>query len=178
MLEYFSAPEAGESASLFSKVEWGTMLFSLLIFMILFLLLRKFAFGPLMRVMEERQEKIADDIATAEKNRVEAQRLMSEQEAALAAARADAQKVLENSRVTSEKQAEQIIQTAKQEAEQFKKVARAEIEREKEQAIEALRAQVGSLSVMLATKVIEKEIDAKQQEKLIADYLKEVGSKK
>lgn len=178
MLEYFSAPDDGGSAGLLSSIEWGTMLFSLFIFMILFLLLRKFAFGPLMKVMEERQEKIADDIATAEKNRLDAQRLISEQEAALAAARADAQKVLENSRVTSEKQAEQIIQAAKQEVEQFKKVARAEIEREKEQAIEALRAQVGSLSVMLATKVIEKELDAKQQEKLIADYLKEVGSKK
>ncbi|WP_307394710.1 F0F1 ATP synthase subunit B [Bacillus horti] len=153
------------------------MLYSLFIFILLFLLLRKFAFGPLMKVMEERQEKISADIATAEENRLEAQRLLSEQEAALEAARADAKQILDNARATSEKQAEQIIQTAKQEIEQSKKVARAEIEREKEQAVEALRAQVGSLSVMLATKVIEKELDAQQQEKLIENYLKEVGNK-
>ncbi|GAA0366604.1 F-type H+-transporting ATPase subunit b [Bacillus horti] len=177
MLKYISAPEGTESAGFLASVEWGTMLYSLFIFILLFLLLRKFAFGPLMKVMEERQEKISADIATAEENRLEAQRLLSEQEAALEAARADAKQILDNARATSEKQAEQIIQTAKQEIEQSKKVARAEIEREKEQAVEALRAQVGSLSVMLATKVIEKELDAQQQEKLIENYLKEVGNK-
>ncbi len=160
------------------NVEWGTMLYSLFIFIVLFLLLRKFAFGPLMRMMEERQEKIADDIATAEKGRLESQRIMKEQEEALNQAKKDAQQILDNARVTSEKQADNIISAAHEETEKMKKVARAEIEREKEQALEALRAQVGSLSVMLATKVIEKELDEKQQEKLIADYLKEVGTKK
>jgi F-type H+-transporting ATPase subunit b len=162
---------------LLKSVHWGTMLYSLFIFIILFLLLRRYAFGYLMRMMQERQDKIAEDIATAEKSRLEAQQLMKEQEAALNEARQDAQKVLENARQTSEKQAEKIISDARAEVEQFKKVARAEIEREKEQAIEALRAQVGTLSVMLATKVIEKELDEEQQQKLISDYLAEVGKK-
>lgn len=162
---------------LLHSVQWGTMLFSLFIFIILFLLLRKYAFGHLMRVMQERQDKIAEDISTAEKSRLEAQRFMKEQEAALNEARQDAQKIIENARQTSEKQADKILSEARAEAEHFKKVARAEIEREKEQAIEALRAQVGSLSVMLATKVIEKELDEKQQQTLINDYLAEVGKR-
>ena len=92
-------------------------------------------------------------------------------------ARKDASQILENARVTSEKQAAEIIETAKQEAEQFKNVARAEMNREKEQAVEALRKEVGQLSVLLASKIIEKEIDAKQQEELLQNYLKEVGNK-
>ncbi len=176
MLEFISAP-AEEGAGLLGSVEWGTMFFSLFIFMILLLLLRKYAFGPLMGVMEERQTQIANDIATAEQNRLEAQKLIAEQQTALEKARKDAQQVLDNARVTSEKQAAEIQRQAREDAEQFKKVARDEITREKEQAVEALRTQVGALSVLLATKVIEKELDQKQQEKLIADYLKEVGNK-
>ncbi|WP_025025759.1 F0F1 ATP synthase subunit B [Caldalkalibacillus mannanilyticus] len=175
-MEFISAP-AEEGAGLLGSVEWGTMFFSLFIFMILLLLLRKYAFGPLMGVMEERQTQIANDIATAEQNRLEAQKLIAEQQTALEKARKDAQQVLDNARVTSEKQAAEIQRQAREDAEQFKKVARDEITREKEQAVEALRTQVGALSVLLATKVIEKELDQKQQEKLIADYLKEVGNK-
>lgn len=159
-------------------VQWGTVLFTLATFLILLLLLKKYALKPLMGIMIARQEQIANDIATTEKNRLEAQALISEQLKELEVARKDATKIIENARATSEKQAEEIINTTKAEVDQFKKVARAELNREKEQAIEALRAQVGTLSVMLATKVIEKELDAKQQEKLVADYLKEVGTKK
>jgi F-type H+-transporting ATPase subunit b len=159
-------------------VQWGTALFTLATFIILLLLLKKYALKPLMGIMIARQEQIANDIATTEKNRLDAQALISEQLQALEVARKDATKIIENARATSEKQAEEIINTTKAEVEQFKKVARAELNRETEQAIEALRAQVGTLSVMLATKVIEKELDEKQQEKLVADYLKEVGTKK
>jgi len=168
---------ASGTGGLLGSVEWGTMFFSLFIFMILLLLLRKYALGPLMKVMDERQTQIANDIATAEQNRLDAQKLIADQKAALDQARKDAQQVLDSARVTSEKQAAEIVRSAREEAEQFKKSARDEITREKEQAVEALRSQVASLSVLLATKVIEKEIDQKQQEKLIADYLKEVGNK-
>jgi F-type H+-transporting ATPase subunit b len=150
--------------------------YSLLVFIVLFLLLRKFAFGHVMRLMVERQNRIEADIKKAENNRIEAEKLFADQQAALEQARKDAQKILDNARVTSEKQAAEIMELARQEGEQFKKVARAEMEREKEKAVEALRTQVGQLSVLLATKVIEKELDAAQQEKLIADYLKEVGT--
>lgn len=159
-------------------IQWGTALFQLFTFIVLLMLLRKYALKPLMGVMEKRQEKIADDIAVAEKHRTEAQTFLNEQKEALEEARNDAAKILENSRLTSERQAAEIIKQAKAEVEQFKKVARDEINREKEQAVEALRQQVGSLSVILASKVIEKELDAKQQEKLVQDYLKEVGEAK
>jgi F-type H+-transporting ATPase subunit b len=157
-------------------IQWGTVLFQLATFIILLLLLRRFALKPLMGIMIDRQEKIASDLATAEKNRLEVQELLKEQQKALDAARKDASKILENARATSDKQAEEIMKATKAEVEQLKKVARDEIKREKEQAVEALREQVGALTVMLASKVIEKELDAAQQEKLVKGYLKEVGN--
>lgn len=160
------------------SVQWLTMLYSLIVFIVLFYLLSKYAFGPLMKVMEDRADKIEQDISNAQQQREKAQELLAKQEALLAEARQDAQKVIENARSTAEKQSESIIQTAKEETEQFKTVARKELEREKEKAIEALRAEVGHISVLLAEKVIEKEIDAAQQQKLVDEYLKEVGSNK
>ncbi|MFE9522426.1 F0F1 ATP synthase subunit B, partial [Bacillus velezensis] len=61
------------------------------------------------------------------------------------------------------------------ESERLKEAARTEIVKEKEQAVSALREQVASLSVLIASKVIEKELDEQAQEQLIQDYLKEVG---
>lgn len=159
-------------------VQWGTALYQLVVFIVLFLLLRKYALGPLVGVMEARQRKIQSDIAAAEKNRDEALKLIEEQKAELKAARQDAAKIMENARLTAEKQAEDIVSKAKEEAEQFKKNAQMDINREKEQAMSALREQVGALSVMLATKIIEKELDNNQQEKLVSDFLKEVGEAK
>ncbi|EGL81796.1 ATP synthase F0, B subunit [Caldalkalibacillus thermarum TA2.A1] len=160
------------------SVRWGDMLFSLLMFIILFLLLRKYAFGPLMNVMEKRANQIEKDLEEAKRNRAEAEKLLAEQRANLEQAKKDAKTILENARNTSEKQAEEIIRAAKAEVDQYKSVARKEIEREKEKAVEALRKEMGQLSVLLASKVIEKELDPKQQQQLIDDFLKEVGTKK
>src|SRR5690606_33306666 len=120
-------------------IRWGDMLFSLVMFIILFLLLRKYAFGPLMGVMEKRARQIEDDLENAKQNRLEAEKLLEEQRAELAQARQEAKAIIDNARTTSEKQAEEIIQAAREEVEQYKQVARQEIEREREKAIEALR---------------------------------------
>lgn len=159
-------------------IRWGDMLFSLVMFIILFLLLRKYAFGPLMGVMEKRARQIEDDLENAKQNRLEAEKLLEEQRAELAQARQEAKAIIDNARTTSEKQAEEIIQAAREEVEQYKQVARQEIEREREKAIEALRREVGQLSVLLASKMIQTELDEKRHEKLINDYLEEVGKKK
>lgn len=159
-------------------IRWGDTLFSLGAFIILFLVLRRYAFGPLMGIMEERAKNIEADLEQAKENRQEAEQLLATQRQELDIARKDADKIIDNARATSEKQAASIMQTARQEVEQIKTVARKELEREKEQAIEALRAEFGQISVLLAEKVMKKEIDDKQQEKLVNDYLKEVGNKK
>ena len=158
-------------------ITWADSLFSLIMFIILLLLLRKFAWGPIMNMMKEREEHIANEIDTAEKNRKEAEQYLEQQKEEINRAREEAQQIIETARKTSEVQGEEILSSARAEAERVKANALAEIEREKDLAVQELREQVGTLSVMIATKIFEKELDEKEQEQLIEEYVKEAGER-
>jgi len=90
-------------------------------------------------------------------------------------ARKDAQDIIEQSRQTSNRQAEQLITQAKEETTRLKEEAAREIESEKNKAVAALRSEIGAVSVQIASKVLEREVDAKAQDQLVDNYLKEVG---
>jgi F-type H+-transporting ATPase subunit b len=153
----------------------GDILFQLVAFIILMFLLRKYAFGPLMGIMKKREEHISTQINDAEQDREEAKAYLAKQMEELKTARLEAQSLIEAAKKQGEQQSEDIVKAARQEAERMKDAAVAEIGREKELAVETLRNEVASLSVKIASKVIAKELDEKNQEKLINDYLKEVG---
>lgn len=158
-------------------IYWGDVIFSLGMFIILLLLLRKYAWGPIVNMMKEREEKIANEIDTAEKSRKDAENYLEEQRKEVERARDEAQSIIETARKTSESQGEEIVKKARLEAERLKESALSDISREKEQAVAELREQVGSLSVMIATKIIEKELNETEQEKLINEYIKEAGER-
>lgn len=155
-------------------ISGGTIIYQLLMFIILLALLRKFAWQPLMNIMKQREEHIANEIDQAEKRRQEAEKLLEEQRELMKQSRQEAQALIENARKLAEEQKEQIVASARAEAERVKEVAKKEIEREKEQAMAALREQVASLSVLIASKVIEKELTEQDQRKLIEAYIKDV----
>ncbi|MBL0385439.1 F0F1 ATP synthase subunit B [Tumebacillus sp. ITR2] len=155
--------------------ELGTALFQLVAFLILFLLLRKVAIGPLMRMMKERAQYIENQITTAEKNREEVERLAEENRAALQSAKKDAAEMLENARRSGEKQAADILAAAEEEARRIREEAVATINREKDAAIAELREQVGNLSVLLAGKIIAKELNAESHKALFEEAVKEMG---
>lgn len=157
------------------SINWGSALYQLVAFVALLFLVSKFALKPLMGVMEKREQLVNEQIDSAEKTRKEADAFINEQRKELEKARVEAQKIIDQAKKLSEQQAQDIIQQARENAERVKDSALAEIQREKEQAVTSLREQVASLSVLVATKVIEKELDAKEQEKLVQEYLKEVG---
>jgi len=157
------------------KLELGTMLFQLVAFLVLMGLLIRFALRPIMGVMEKRQAYIDEQINTAEKNRAEAERLVAEQREELEKARKEARELLERAKKQKEREAEAIIKEAQERAERMIQEATNEIAREKEKALAELRDQVGQLTILLASKVMEKEVDAKQQSKLVSRYLEQVG---
>ncbi len=165
----------GEVAS-HGGVNTGDIIFQVLIFLVLLALLRKYAFGPLMGIMKQRQEHISNEISSAEKNHQEAKQLAEEQRTFLKQSRQDAQELIENAKKLGEEQKQSIVTEARSEAERIKQSAIKEIEQEKERAISALKEQVASLSVLIATKVIEKELKDQDQDKLINDYIKEMGA--
>jgi F-type H+-transporting ATPase subunit b len=158
-------------------IVWSNFFIQLVAFLILMALLAKFAFNPLLGIMEQRKKLVQDQLSNAESNRLSAERILEEQKQALQEARKEAHGIIEQARVTSVKQADDIIAAAKSEATRLKDEAVRDIESEKNKAIASLRAQVAGMSVMIASKIIEKQIDEKSQEQLVDQYLKEVASK-
>jgi F-type H+-transporting ATPase subunit b len=157
------------------QLNTGDILFQLFIFLVLLALLRKFAFGPLMGIMKQREQHITSEITAAEQSNAEARKLVEEQRENLKQSRLEAGELIENAKKLGEEQKNSIIQEARTEATRIKNAAVKEIEQEKDQAIAALKEQVASLSVLIASKVIEKELNEQDQQKLINDYIKDVG---
>ncbi|WP_174734259.1 F0F1 ATP synthase subunit B [Mesobacillus harenae] len=153
----------------------GDILFQLAAFLILLALLKKYAWGPLMGIMNEREQHIANEISAAENSRKEASSLIEEQRELIKQSRLEAQGLIENAKKQGDVQRDEIIALARTEAERLKESAKLEIEQQKEQAVAAIREQVASLSVLVASKVIEKELSAADQEKLINEYIQEAG---
>ena len=153
----------------------GNFLITIISFGILFWLLSRYAFGPLIGIMAKRQEEIARQIDEAAARHQEAEQLLAEQKQLLQKAREEAREIVERARVTSEKQAEEIISQAKAEAERQRQQALAEIQREKEVALAEMRQQMAALSLQIATKIIQKEIDAQAQRELIDSFVEQVG---
>ncbi|MFD0590601.1 F0F1 ATP synthase subunit B [Paenibacillus sp. GCM10027627] len=159
------------------KFIWESTVFAIVAFLALLWLLNKYAFGPLFTVMEKRRQLIQEQMSTAETSRKAAEASMDEQKAALEQARKEAYAIIDQARTTSTKQADEIVQSAKNEAGRLKDEALKDIVSEKNKAIAALRSEVGGISVKIASKIIEKQVDEKSQEQLVDQYLKEVGSK-
>lgn len=86
--------------------------------------------------------------------------------------------MIEDAKAAGVRQEQDIVEAARKEADRLIQAAQADIQNEKERALQALQDKVASLSVLIASKVIEKEISAQDQEKLINDYIKEVGEER
>lgn len=144
-----------------AAIPFGTIAYTLFIFLLLLVMLRKFAWGPLMGIMKEREEHVTNEIDAAERSNAEAKKLVEEQREMLKQSRVEAQELIERAKKQAVDQKDVIVAAAKEEAESIKASAVQEIQREKEQAIAALQEQVASLSVQIASKVIEKELKKK-----------------
>lgn len=147
--------------------------YQLVVFLILLALLKKFAWGPLLGIMKDRENYIANEIDSAEKSRVEANKYLEEQRELLKEARSEAQALIESAKKQGEQQREEIIAASRAESERMVESAKLQIEQQKEQAVSAIRDQVATLSVLVASKVIEKELSVKDQDKLIQDIIQE-----
>ncbi|MGD8190351.1 F0F1 ATP synthase subunit B [Brevibacillus ginsengisoli] len=159
------------------SLEYGTMLIQLLMFLILLALVSKFAMKPAMAVMEKRRQHIENEISTAERNRQEAEALLAEQRRILDEARVEAKSILDRVSKQANDESARIIEEAKATNERLKADASAELAREVEKAKAELRDQMAGLSVMLASKIIEKELDETAQKASVDQFLKQVGDR-
>lgn len=150
----------------------GLLFWTVLIFLILVFLLAKFAWKPILHMVETRNKSIEDALNSAEIARKEMAGLKAENEQIIKEARAEHDKIIREAREMKEKIIAESKETAKQEADKIVAQARELIESEKLAAINELKNQVAVLSIDIAEKVLRNELsDKKKQSELINDIL-------
>jgi len=152
-----------------------TVVATVLSFLLLVYLLGKYAWGPLMKVMEERRVNIESMLTQAENERQQADKIKREYQEEMRKARQEAQEVIAKATKVSEVRSAEILAAAHEESEKIKKSALVDIERERDRAIADVKAQVADLSVSVAEKIIRQKLDMKGQGKLIEQFIQEVG---
>lgn len=149
----------------------ATLIAQVLNFLVLVLVLAKFAYKPLLNVMEERKTKIADDLAAAENAKAEAEAVKAEYAAKLAEAKQEAQAIIDNARKAAAAAADKIAAEAKAAQEQEKAKALEAIALEKQKAMADIRAQVISLSMVAASKIVEQKLGSEEDKKLASEIV-------
>lgn len=155
----------------------STFIIQLIAFALLFWFLQKKAFGPIMGIMEKRRQTVQEQMDSAQTNRADAERLIEEQKQALQQARKEAHDIIEQAKLTGSRQADEIVVAARSESGRLKEEAVRDIETEKNKAIASLKAEVSGLSVLIASKIIEKQVDEQAQAGIVNQYLDNVGNK-
>ncbi|MCL6636929.1 MAG: F0F1 ATP synthase subunit B [Alicyclobacillus sp.] len=156
-------------------LEPGTMIVSVLGFLISFGIVYKVAFKPLANMMEQRRVHIENQINAAERDRAEAERLLAEQRKLLEEARNEARQLLDTARARADEQARQIVQEAKAEADRLLTEGRQLIERERAEAMNQVLQTVTELSVQLAAKLLRGHTSEAVQRDMVAEAERHLG---
>ncbi len=144
-------------------------------FLLLIFLVKKYAWGNLTNILDERAEKISSDIDGAEAARKKAEELASKREAELAGSRSEAKTIIENAKGTAEKSKADILAEAKLEAGRLKEKANQEIAQNKAEALQSVKGEVADLTVSLAGKIISQNLDSHAHKELIDQYIDQLG---
>src|SRR5215210_2141581 len=154
---------------------FGLIIWTLLAFLIVFFILKKYAWKPILSSLKERETTISDSLATAERVKAEMTQLKSENEALLASAREERAKLLKEARDTKDKIINEAKEQAKTEANKIITDAQASINAQKMAALTEVKNQVGKLVIEVSEKVLRKELsDKTSQEEYIKQLAQEV----
>jgi F-type H+-transporting ATPase subunit b len=156
----------------------GTLLAQIVNFLILVAILAKFAYKPLMQGLAERQQKIADNIDAAERERQEAEQLKLEYKQQLVEVRANAQAIVEKAEKLAEENKEEILKAARAERDRILQNVQEEVARERELALARLKGEVVALSMTAATKIVQQNMDTEINAKLVSDFIEKLDEQK
>ncbi|MGE0703240.1 MAG: F0F1 ATP synthase subunit B [Vicinamibacterales bacterium] len=152
----------------------GLFVWTILTFLLLTTLLAKFAWGPLLKALEARQETIRKSLDDAELARRELERLNQESAQIIRTARAEAESIIAQSRSDADRLREEIRQKARAEANGIVRNAERQIELQTERALQQIRQEAVDLSVMIASKLLQRNISKDDNDRLIAEALRQV----
>lgn len=143
-------------------------------FVLLFLFLRKFAFGPIQNMIDVRRDSIQESIKAAEETRREAERMLAEYRESIASAKHEAEEIIERAHKVGESTKSEIVTEARTQAQKEVDGAREQIQRETRKAIQEIKDQVADLTILAAGKVTGKTMNKEDHLRLVDEALSEV----
>jgi len=156
--------------------ELNELIYSLIAFVVLVVLFRRFGFPAVQKAMEARTKRIRDDLDKAESAKTEAEGVLADYKKQLADAKAEADKIVDEARKQAEKVKEASIAKTNDEVAELKDKANADIESARASALASLQSTVAELAIELAEKVVEKNLDRETNKRLIDSFIVQVGS--
>ena len=160
------------------QLEPGMMIWTWITFIVLFIVLTKIAWKPLLAMVEKRENTISDALKKAEDAQAEAQRLLEEQQKKLENAQNEMQQMMKENKSLAEKMKNDIVEKAKNEAKKMHDRALADIERETDAAILELKKQVADLTIQATSHLLQEKLDARKHSELIDNYISELDKMK
>lgn len=154
----------------------GLTFITWVVFFTVFGLMSYFGWGPIVELLQQREEKIEEDVQTAEEEREKAEQLRKQREEELNEAHAEAREIVENGRQKGEEVREEIIEEAEEEAESKLRNAEKQIQRQRKQAFDEVEGQVGEMALNLAEKLLKRELDEEEHGRLVDEFLDDVES--
>lgn len=166
----------GGGGGLFS-INVGLMIWTVVIFISLLVVLRRFAWGPILSAVEAREKGIQGALEEARSRQIEAEKLLEEHKKQLADARRQAQEILAEGREAADRLRKELEGKAREESDAILTRARSEIQREKEAAVDALRRESVDLALAAASKLLHQKLDGEQDRKLVMEYVNGLSAK-
>ncbi len=159
----------------FLTIDIGSIIFNLANTLILFLVIKHFLFKPVNDIIEQRKHDVEETYSLADEALENARQSEKKYNDLIGNAREESAKIIKNASETANRRSEEIISEAKSNADMIIRKANSEIEREKANARSAVRDEVSDLAVMVAEKVIDKEINSDDHRRFIDEFIENVG---
>lgn len=157
------------------KLDWN-LLWTVVNLLILFLLLKKFLFGPVCKMIDEREAMIKKDIDSAKQAKADAEKMKTDYEAEIAGAHSEALEITKRARENAQKEGEVIIQNAREESAKILKDAEKSAENERSRALDNAKVEIADLALLAAARVINKNVGSESDKEAVNDFLCEVGA--
>lgn len=155
-------------------IPMGSALYTLIVFIILLLLMKRFVWGSVQKMMDARAQQINDDLDGAHRSNLEAQKMEDLAASNLQESQRQASQVLENARINAEQETQKANDLAQAHANAIARQARVDARQAKEDAINQAKDEIADLSLQIAGQIVNKELNAKTHQKLIDDFISDL----
>ncbi|MEG1049275.1 MAG: F0F1 ATP synthase subunit B [Oscillospiraceae bacterium] len=159
----------------FFTIDKWTLLFTWVNMFIMFMIIKKLLFKPVLKILNQRKEQIENmytEASTATDNAIKMEKDYTEK---IALSKDEAGEIIKTATITAQRREAEILAEAKEKADAITQRAQVEIEQEKKKAYGEIKGEIAEISVAIAAKLVEREINAKDHEALISQFIENVG---